>query len=112
MGILSEKKAASVAPTSSMVTVTVQDSAAQSTKPAEEIQPEGSAWKSYWRVFRYAGPVEYVLLAVAVLAAVASGVAMASQNIIFGQFVTVFTDFQTGDGSAVQPFRDAGSQLA
>ncbi|KAL5914602.1 hypothetical protein ACKVWC_007219 [Pyricularia oryzae] len=95
-----------------MVTVTVQDSAAQSTKPAEETQPEGSAWKSYWRVFRYAGPVEYVLLAVAVLAAVASGVAMASQNIIFGQFVTVFTDFQTGDGSAVQPFRDAGSQLA
>ncbi|TLS21374.1 uncharacterized protein PpBr36_10203 [Pyricularia pennisetigena] len=113
MGLLSEKKAASVAPTSSsMVTVTVQDSTSQASKSTDETSQEGSAWKSYWRVFTYAGPVEYVLLAIATVTAIASGVLMASQNIIFGQFVTVFTDFQTGSSSGDQSFRNAGAQLA
>jgi len=55
--------------------------------------------------------VEYVLLGIAILAAIASGVGIASQNIIFGQFVTVFTDFGVG-GVDGQSLRDGGAELA
>ncbi|RYP05724.1 hypothetical protein DL765_009749 [Monosporascus sp. GIB2] len=94
-----------------------------------DVPQEISAWKAYWvrnnrdltvcegtnkpsqRVFTYAGPVEYVLLGVASIAAIASGVGTASQNIIFGHFVTIFTDFGVGE-SAADGFRDSGAVLA
>ncbi|KAL8387003.1 hypothetical protein RB595_010231 [Gaeumannomyces hyphopodioides] len=81
-----------------------------STTQPDSLQ-EISAWKAYWRVFRYAGAFEYALLAIAGFAAMGSGVAMASQNIIFGQFVTVFTDFGSGQ-SASDNFRQGGAALA
>lgn len=65
----------------------------------------------FQRVFTYAGPFEYTLLGLAGFAAVASGVGIASQNIIFGQFVTAFTDFGSGQAAA-DNFRKSGSQLA
>ncbi|KAK1982269.1 ABC transporter [Colletotrichum cereale] len=70
-----------------------------------------SSWNAYWRVFTYAGPVEYVLIAIAGFAAIASGVGIASQNIIFGQFITVFTELETNPGGA-DGFRRYGSTLA
>ncbi|KAH8724990.1 lipid A export ATP-binding/permease protein msbA [Phaeosphaeriaceae sp. PMI808] len=70
-----------------------------------------SAWKAYWRVFTYAGPPEFTLLAIASIAALASGVGIASQNIIFGQFVTAFTDFGSGQAAA-DSFQKAGATLA
>ncbi|RYP67207.1 hypothetical protein DL771_007369 [Monosporascus sp. 5C6A] len=76
-----------------------------------DVPQEISAWKAYWRIFTYAGPVEYLLLVVASFAAIASGVGTASQNIIFGQFVTIFTDFGVGE-SAADGFRDGGAVLA
>jgi ATP-binding cassette subfamily B (MDR/TAP) protein 1 len=51
------------------------------------------------------------MMGVALVAAVASGVGIALQNIIFGQFVTVFTDFST-NSAAADKFRDGGSRLA
>jgi ATP-binding cassette subfamily B (MDR/TAP) protein 1 len=51
------------------------------------------------------------LLGIASLAALASGVGIASQNIIFGQFVTAFTDFGS-DQAAADNFRKAGATLA
>ncbi|CAI6338747.1 unnamed protein product [Periconia digitata] len=72
---------------------------------------EMSSWKAYWRVFTYAQPRELTLLGIAGVAALASGVGIASQNIIFGQFVTVFTEFGTGQQTA-DDFRSAGATLA
>ena len=51
------------------------------------------------------------MIGVASLAAVASGVGIASQNIIFGQFVTAFTEFGSGQAAA-DSFRDSGKTLA
>ncbi|KAF2727117.1 P-loop containing nucleoside triphosphate hydrolase protein [Polyplosphaeria fusca] len=70
-----------------------------------------SAWSAYWRVFTYAGPLEIAMLAIASFAALASGVGIASQNIIFGQFVTAFTNFGSGQAAA-DNFRNAGATLA
>ncbi|KAG9378441.1 lipid A export ATP-binding/permease protein msbA [Pyrenophora tritici-repentis] len=74
-------------------------------------QPTMSAWKAYWRVFTYAGRLEVAMISIAGVAAMASGVGIASQNIIFGQFVTVFTDFGS-DKAAAADFRNKGSTLA
>jgi ATP-binding cassette subfamily B (MDR/TAP) protein 1 len=63
------------------------------------------------RVFTYAGPVELTMLGIASVAALASGVGIASQNIIFGQFVTAFTEYGSGQAAA-DNFRNAGSTLA
>ncbi|KAL1836186.1 hypothetical protein VTJ49DRAFT_5467 [Mycothermus thermophilus] len=52
-----------------------------------------NAGNAYFRIFHYGGPFEYTLIAIAVLAAVASGVGIASQNLIFGAFITTITDF-------------------
>jgi ATP-binding cassette subfamily B (MDR/TAP) protein 1 len=89
-----------------------------------------SAWNAYWvrlslmvikvvanvryyaqRVFRYAGPFEITMISIASFAALASGVGIASQNIIFGQFVTAFTEFGSGQAAA-ENLRNGGSTLA
>ncbi|KAK2026093.1 ABC transporter [Colletotrichum zoysiae] len=80
-----------------------------SNSPADGV--ETSSWKAYWRVFTYAGPVECALMGVAGFAAIASGVGIASQNIIFGQFITVFTELET-DPAGAESFRRYGSRLA
>lgn len=51
------------------------------------------------------------MIAGAGIAAVASGVGIASQNIIYGQFVTAFTDFGSG-AAAAENFRNSGATLA
>jgi ATP-binding cassette subfamily B (MDR/TAP) protein 1 len=51
------------------------------------------------------------MMGIALVAAIASGVGIALQNIIFGQFVTVFTDFST-NSAAADSFRNGGSRLA
>ena len=104
MGASPEKKAAKAR--ASSPSITDGSSASQ-----PDNQQDKSAWKAYWRVFTFAGLLDYALLAIACLAAMGSGVAMASQNIIFGQFVTVFTDFGSGQ-SASDNFRNGGAALA
>jgi ATP-binding cassette, subfamily B (MDR/TAP), member 1 len=51
------------------------------------------------------------MLSLASFGAAASGVGIASQNIIFGHFVTVFTEFGSGKAAA-DKFRSAGATLA
>lgn len=51
------------------------------------------------RIFRYAGPFVYFIQAVAIFAALASGAGIALQNLIFGAFITVITDYASGDSS-------------
>ncbi|KAH6612186.1 P-loop containing nucleoside triphosphate hydrolase protein [Chaetomium sp. MPI-SDFR-AT-0129] len=63
------------------------------TQATKERKGEDDAWAAYLRIFRYAGTFVYVIQAVAVLAAIASGAGIALQNLIFGAFITVITDY-------------------
>ncbi|KAL2169044.1 hypothetical protein VTG60DRAFT_6543 [Thermothelomyces hinnuleus] len=72
---------------------------------------EENGWSAYRRIFRYAGPFEYTLQGIAILAAIASGAGIALQNLIFGEFVTVITDYASGDSSS-QAFLDDVAVLA
>lgn len=51
------------------------------------------------------------MIGIAGIAASASGVGIASQNIIFGKFVTEFTDFDSGN-AASENLRNSGAKLA
>lgn len=46
-------------------------------------------------MFTYAGPLDYVLQAIAILAAIGSGVALAMVNVVFGQFINVLSGANT-----------------
>ena len=63
------------------------------------------------RIFTFAGPIEYTLQGIAIFAAIASGAGIALQNLIFGKFITVITDFVSGI-SDKKTFRDDASDLA
>lgn len=63
------------------------------------------------RIFRYAGAFEYTIQGIAVFAAIASGAAIALQNLIFGAFVTVITDYASGE-SSTDVFLDDIAELA
>lgn len=63
------------------------------------------------RIFTFAGRVEYTLQGIAIVAAIASGAGIALQNLIFGRFITVITDFASGI-SDKDTFRDEASDLA
>jgi hypothetical protein len=63
------------------------------------------------RIFTFASKTELIIQAVAILAACASGAGIALQNLIFGQFVTVITDFTNGN-STPGDFRDKVAELA
>lgn len=63
------------------------------------------------RIFRYAGTFEYALQGIAILASIASGAGIALQNLIFGQFVTVITDY-VSQVSSRDAFLDGAAELA
>ncbi|KAH6691445.1 multidrug resistance protein [Plectosphaerella plurivora] len=66
---------------------------------------------AYKRVFTYAGPFEYSLQAVAIFSAIASGAGISLQNLIFGQFITVITNF-VSETTTPAEFRDDAAELA
>ncbi|KAK4233960.1 Leptomycin B resistance protein pmd1 [Achaetomium macrosporum] len=109
MAVSIEKEAESNG-TATVGTTSPDASVAQATKETKE---GDDAWNAYWRIFRYAGVFEYTLQAVACLAAIASGAGIALQNLIWGQFVTVITDFASPSGnSQTDTFLDDVSTLA
>ncbi|KFG85180.1 ATP-binding cassette multidrug transport protein ATRC [Metarhizium anisopliae] len=63
----------------------------------------------YMRIFTYAGRTEYIILSVATFAAIASGAAIALQNLVFGRFVTVLTDFTSGKSTGADMRRDSST---
>lgn len=73
----------------------------------EELQ----AFPAYKRVFRYGGVFEHSMQAIAVFAAIASGVGIAVQNLILGEFVTIITGFSS-DQLTPAAFRDEATRLA
>lgn len=61
------------------------------------------------RIFTYTGRRERIILAISVVAAIASGAGIALQNLIFGQFVTTITNFINDPSASGAKFRhDAG----
>ncbi|KAJ5144587.1 multidrug resistance protein 1 2 3 [Penicillium atrosanguineum] len=77
--------------------------------PAPDVS-EGS-FAAFKRIFKYGGPFEHSLQAVASLAAIASGAGIAFQPLILGSFVTAITDFTTSQSSAAN-LRSEASRLA
>jgi hypothetical protein len=63
------------------------------------------------RIFRYASAFDYTLQGIAILAAIASGAGIALQNLIFGEFITVITDYASGQSSN-DVFLDEVAELA
>ncbi|KAH7133833.1 P-loop containing nucleoside triphosphate hydrolase protein [Dactylonectria macrodidyma] len=55
-------------------------------------QKEPSAFKGFLRVFSFGTPSLYFLQAIAILGAIASGIAIAMVNVVLGQFVTLLGD--------------------
>ncbi|KAF5021505.1 hypothetical protein F66182_6448 [Fusarium sp. NRRL 66182] len=78
--------------------------------PAEEGEIEGS-WSDYKRILTYAGPAEYVMQGIALVAAIGSGAGIALQNLIFGEFITTITNFTSGESSS-STFRSDVADLA
>ncbi|KAL5044569.1 hypothetical protein BDW71DRAFT_185798 [Aspergillus fruticulosus] len=72
---------------------------------------EEASFGAYRRIFTYASKTELALQAIAILAACASGAGIALQNLIFGRFVTIITDFTIGSATP-GGFRDDVAELA
>ncbi|KAI5861122.1 P-loop containing nucleoside triphosphate hydrolase protein [Durotheca rogersii] len=60
-------------------------------------QPDGagksSAMKGFIRVFTFGQPRDYILESIGIVAAIASGTALALVNVVLGQFITLLGDF-------------------
>lgn len=65
----------------------------------------------YTRIFKYAGSLEYLLQAVAIIAAICAGAGIALQNLVFGRFITIVTNFASAKTSPAQ-FRQDAAKLA
>ncbi|KAL3475519.1 P-loop containing nucleoside triphosphate hydrolase protein [Aspergillus californicus] len=97
-----------------IIAVRNDDSVADSSKEKDNLTPEedeGASFGAYKRIFTYAGRFELSLQAIAVIAACASGAGIALQNLIFGSFINVITDFQSQE-STPGSFRDEVADLA
>jgi ATP-binding cassette subfamily B (MDR/TAP) protein 1 len=112
--------------TSTPEDVIVNTESGDAATPAEEGEIEGS-WSDYkvslikaldrnstntvQRILTYAGPTEYLMQGIALIAAIGSGAGIALQNLIFGQFITIITDFTSGE-SEPSKFRKDVADLA
>jgi hypothetical protein len=63
-------------------------------------------------IFTYAGRYEQIILAISILAAIASGAGIALQNLIFGNFVTTINDFVIDPASGGDKLRHDSAKLA
>ncbi|KAF2010914.1 multidrug resistance protein [Aaosphaeria arxii CBS 175.79] len=72
---------------------------------------EQSGFAAYTRIFKYGSSIDYMLQGIAIAAAVVSGAGIALQNLIFGEFITILTQFTSGE-SAPGQFREDAAELA
>ena len=63
----------------------------------------------YFRLYRYATPLDYLFLAISVLCSIAGGAAMPLMTIIFGQLTGTFQNYFLGATSRAQFNSDLGS---
>ncbi|KPM43758.1 Leptomycin B resistance protein pmd1 [Neonectria ditissima] len=65
--------------------------------PPSTVAPSGeSSGNGFFRVFTYNDTVGWISTSIALVCMVASGVLLPLMNLVFGKFVTVFNDFNTG----------------
>ncbi|KAL4909548.1 hypothetical protein BDW74DRAFT_174750 [Aspergillus multicolor] len=74
-------------------------------------EDDEASFGAYKRIFSFASRAELVLQGIAIIAACASGAGIALQNLIFGRFITVITDFTNGV-STPPGFRSDVAELA
>ncbi|RDW78871.1 ABC transporter ATP-binding protein [Aspergillus mulundensis] len=72
---------------------------------------EGGSFGAYKRIFTFASKTELTLQGIAIIVACASGAGIALQNLIFGRFITIITDFTNGS-STPAAFRSDVAELA
>ncbi|EXL98771.1 hypothetical protein FOIG_09495 [Fusarium odoratissimum NRRL 54006] len=72
------------------------------TAKRDEKQSQHGAFATYLRIFSYAEPLDYLLIAASAIGAIGSGIAMALMNVIFGGFVDIINDFTQGDKSPAE----------
>lgn len=87
------------------------DIPADSSSTSVNVVKEISAFQAYVRIFGHAAPVDRALQVIAVVAAIASGAGIASQNLIFGEFITTITNYVSGQTSPSQ-LRERAAQLS
>lgn len=64
------------------------------------------------RVFAFGHAADYALESIAIIAAIASGVALAMVNIVIGQFISLLSDSQSTSGSQPDVLMAAVSKTA
>ncbi|VUC28109.1 unnamed protein product [Clonostachys rosea] len=72
-----------------------------SNKADDEPAQEASGKNPFSRVFTFGDSRLYLLEAIAVVAAIGSGVALAMVNLVMGQFLTLLSDFSFSDGASM-----------
>ncbi|KAJ5951629.1 ABC transporter integral membrane type 1 [Penicillium vulpinum] len=77
----------------------------------QEPKAETDAFSSYLRIFQYGSSQDYTLQAIATACALGSGVGMALVNLVFGQFITLTTDYSTSAAGASH-FRSESARLS
>ncbi|KAI1808226.1 multidrug resistance protein [Daldinia bambusicola] len=87
------------------------ESASEKTTTDDTSNQDSGAFGAYVRIFKYGTPKERALQLVATACALGSGVGMALVNLVFGQFITVISDFTSGVSSPAD-FRKEASRLA
>jgi len=76
-----------------------------------DTQQDLSPFSAYTRLFSYTTLPEWILSALALAAALASGVALALVNLVFGGLITTLSDF-VGGQSSPESFRSEVSKSA
>ncbi|KAK7419742.1 hypothetical protein QQX98_003114 [Neonectria punicea] len=64
--------------------------------PPEATLSDESSGNGFFRVFTYNDTIGWISTSIALVCMVASGVLLPLMNLVFGKFVTVFNDFNTG----------------
>ncbi|KAM0549199.1 hypothetical protein ACHAPJ_009508 [Fusarium lateritium] len=99
---------ATLAPPPEKHGVTIEDPPLRTQNHGHTDEPSNQmpASKAFFRVFTYGTSREYVLQAIGIIAAIASGVAMAMVNVVFGRFISLLSDLNTS-GSVPEGFMAA-----
>ncbi|GKT61374.1 ABC multidrug exporter [Colletotrichum tofieldiae] len=75
-------------------------------------QGEPSAFNGFLRVFAFGHAVDYALESIAIIAAIASGIALAMVNIVIGQFISLLSDSYSSSGPQPEEFMGARMEMA
>ncbi|KAK7430445.1 hypothetical protein QQZ08_002964 [Neonectria magnoliae] len=72
--------------------------------PSEATPSDEPSGNDFFRVFTYNDTIGWISTSIALICMVASGVLLPLMNLVFGKFVTVFNDFNTG-AKTLEEFR-------